>query len=157
MMKLMPWKRNDSRRADDSGMVPVSQMRWDWDRLFDRLLDDAWSQAARPVPDLLLDLSETDDEIRVRVEVPGIEPDDLDISLSGDVLTLAGEKVDEDDSRDGSLTYSERRIGSFYRALKLPCEVDPDHVLAQHRNGVVTITLQKAETVRPKRIRIKSA
>ena len=106
---------------------------------------------------MFLDVSETDDEVQVRAEVPGIEPKDLDISLAGDVLTLSGEKVDEHRSEKESRYYSERHFGSFRRAVKLPCLVDPDHVEAKHRNGVVTVTLRKAVAVRPKRIKVKSA
>jgi HSP20 family protein len=159
MTNLIPWRRGESQRTGNGmQMTPVSSMRTEWDRLFDRLLDDAWgpltSNASRG---LLLDVAETDEAIRVRAEVPGMGPDDLDVSLVGDVLTLSGQKVDEDESGEGTRYYSERQFGSYQRTVKLPCPVDPDRVTAEHKNGVVTITLQKAETVRPKRIAVKSA
>jgi HSP20 family protein len=106
---------------------------------------------------MLLDVSETDEEIMIRAEVPGIAPKDLDIRLAGDVLTLSGQKTDSSDSSAGRRYYSERQFGSYQRALELPCPVDPDQVRAEHENGVVTITLRKAENVRPKRIQVKSA
>lgn len=157
MTRLIPWRRNETQSTGNMQMAPVSQMRWDWDRLFDRFLDDAWgSPSMATAHDMLLDVSETDEQIRVRAEVPGINPDDLNISLMGNVLTLSGQKVDEEESEQAGRYYSERRFGSFERAVKLPCAVDPDRVDAAHRNGVVTITLQKSETVRPKRIKVKS-
>ena len=155
MNNLIPWRRAQIR--NDGEMQPVSQMRWDWDRLFDRLLDDAWVSSASTAHSLPLDISVSDDQIRVRAEVPGMNPNDLNISLAGDVLTLSGQKVDEDEATDGTRYYTERRFGSYERAVKLPCPVDPDQVSAEHKNGVVTITLQKSETVRPKRIKVKSA
>lgn len=158
MTSLIPWKRGGNRqRNGDLQVAPVSSMRMDWDRLFDRLLDDAWPPSVGASQGPLLDVSETDEQIRVRAEVPGMGPDDLNVSLAGDVLTLSGQKLDEDESQNGSCYYSERHFGSYQRAVKLPCPVDPDHVSAEHKHGVVTITLQKAETVRPKRIAVKSA
>lgn len=153
MISLIPWKRSELASNGHHVPAPISAMRHDWDRLFDRLLDDAWTGHGQGMP---LDVTETDEEIRVRAEVPGIGPDDLDVSLSGDVLTLTGEKRDGDPARDSKAAYSERQFGMFRRALRLSCPVDPDHVQAEHRNGVVTITLQKAEAVRPKRIRVKA-
>lgn len=149
MNSLTPWKRDGSRS--------VSRMRSDWDRLFDHVLDDVWGpggQAAeRSVP---LELTETTDEIRVRAEVPGVDPKDLDISVTGDVLTLSGEKREEHESQEGSSHYTERRYGSFRRTVQLGSPVDLDRVEARHEHGVVTITLQKAETVRPRRIEIQA-
>lgn len=159
MNNLIPWKRTENRQNGSTQMAPMPQMRWDWDRLFDRFWDDAWGMSSTGASNgMPLDIAEDDDQIRVRAEVPGVDPAHLDISLSGELLTLSGEKSDEDESLNGgSRRYSERHFGHFERAVKLPCAVDPDKVTAKHRNGVVTITLQKADAVRPKRIQIKSA
>jgi len=155
MNRLIPWKR--SEEPDGSVQVaPVSQMRLDWDRMFDRVLDDIWRPSSS-AHGMLLDLFETNEQIRLRAEVPGMNPDDIDISLSGDTLTLQGQKADEDESQDAGRYYSERHFGAYKRVVKLPCAVDPDRVVAEHRNGIVTITLQKADSVRPKRIKVKSA
>jgi HSP20 family protein len=155
---LIPWKRGESQnRNGNLQTAPVSSMRMDWDRLFDRILDDAWNPSTGSSQALLLDVAESDEQIRVRAEVPGMGPDDLNISLAGDVLTLSGQKSDQDESQDGTRFYSERHFGSFQRTIKLPCPVDPNQVAAEHKHGVVSITLQKSETVRPKRIAIKPA
>jgi HSP20 family protein len=153
MNSLSPWKRDGSRS--------VSRMRSDWDRLFDHVLDDVWSpggQAGQGGGDwgVPLELTETADEIRVRAEVPGVDPKDLDISVTGDVLTLSGEKREERESKEGSSHYTERRYGSFRRTVQLGSPVDLERVEARHEHGVVTITLQKAETVRPRRIEIQA-
>lgn len=154
MNTLIPWRRTQPR--NNSELQPVSQMRWDWDRLFDRFLDDRLVPSAHSATVWPLDVSESDEQIRVRVELPGINPEDIDISLAGDVLTLSGEKR-EGDAAEGSTLYTERHYGAFQRAVTLPCAVDPDKVSAEHKNGVVTITLQKAETVRAKRIKVSPA
>jgi len=155
MTNLIPWKRTEGQR--NGGLAPISQMRWGWERMFDQLLDDVWGPVVSATRGMPLDIAETDEHIRVRAEVPGISPDELNISLSGEVLTLTGQKLDEDESQESSRYHCERSFGSYQRMVKLPCAVDPDHVQAEHRNGVVTITLQKAAAVRPKRIKVKSA
>lgn len=159
MNTLIPWKRSAPRRGNGAMQTtPLSAMRWDWDNLFDRIVEDVWGSDARSMQGgIVLDLAETDEEIRIRAEVPGMRPEDLDISLTSDVLTLAGEKVDDDAPQEGSRHYSERLFGTYQRVVKLPCAVDADHVRAEHRNGVVTITLRKSEAVRPKRIEVKSS
>lgn len=156
MNSLIPWRRTENRTNPNGyAMAPVSHMRWDWDRLFDRLLDDAWTPSLRS-PGMPVDLAETDETIRIRAEVPGIDPSDLDVSLTGDLLTLSAEKTDETPAEATGHRYSERHFGSYQRTIKLPCPVDPDKVEAAHKNGVVTITLEKAETVRPRRIQVRS-
>lgn len=157
MSTLLPWKRPATQANGANQLPSLSRLRWDWDNLFDRFFQDAWSPVAETARSLPLDVTETDDEIRVRAEVPGIAPEELEIQLSGDVLTLSGTKVDEETTREEGRTYSERVFGSYHRALQLPCPVDPDKVQAKHKHGVVTITLQKAETVRPKRIQVKAS
>lgn len=155
-MNLIPWKRGELETNGPSRM-PVPQLRWDMDRMFDRFFDDFWSRGSNgEFSGVRLDVHETDEEILVRAEVPGIDPKDIDVQLTGDTLTLAGEKKDESESKSGSSRYSERRFGSFRRAIQLPCPVDPDRVEAEHRNGVVTITLRKNEAMRPKRIAVKT-
>jgi HSP20 family protein len=154
MNRLIPWKRSELPTNGARELAPVTALRHDWDRLFDRLLDDAWGGTGQAMP---LDVTETDEEIRVRAEVPGIAPEELEISLSGDVLTLCGEKHDDAPAREARQAWSERQFGTWRRALRLSCPVDADSVKAEHKNGVVTITLQKAEAVRPKRIRVKPA
>ena len=155
MNSLIPWKRNAIARSGSATQAPVSSMRLDWDRMFDRFLDDFWSQGPTAGHGVAIEVSETDDEVLVRAEVPGIAPKDLEISLSGDVLTLVGHKADGEEARNGARVYTERRYGEVRRAVQLPSAVDPERVEAEHQHGVVTVTLQKADAVRPKRIQIK--
>ena len=158
MLSLMPWKRNSPRAEEPR--FPLNDFRQDMYRLFDRFLGEFWedSEGFYGVADpVRMEVSETDDEIRVRAEVPGIDPKDLEIQLVGDVLVLSGEKKEPDGEQHGGRTYSERRYGSFRRTMRLTAPVNPEAVEAQHRNGVVTIVLTKSESARPKRIPITSA
>ena len=103
-----------------------------------------------------LEVAETEDEVVVRAEVPGVNPEDLDISIIGDVLTLSGEKRKEETQEDDATKYTERVFGSFRRDLRLSSAVELDQVAAEHKNGVVTIRLPKAAADKPRRIEVKS-
>lgn len=156
MTNLTPWRR----RQQGATIQPVTRLRSDWDRLFDHFLDDAWggtlgtNGAAHGVR---LDLTETEDEVLVKAEVPGIDPEDLEIRLHGDVLTVSGEKSEETERTEGSRHVSERVFGSFQRTLQLPVTVDPEKVKAESKNGVVTITLKKSEAAKSRRIDVQTS
>jgi HSP20 family protein len=156
MLSITPWRKNLSTAAE-TRMLPVSSFRRELDHIVDRFFEGAWGDTDGFSGDpLRLDVQETSDEIVVRAEVAGVDPKNLDIQLAGDTLVISGEKRDELDQENGTLTYSERRYGSFRRALRLAAPVEPEKVRAEHANGVVTITLTKAESVRPRRIQVKS-
>lgn len=143
MYSLTPWRRGVALRGPT-----------DTFRLFEQIFDGEVGRSTLSAP---IDVTESENEIRVRAEVPGIEPEKLDVQLTGDVLTIRGEKADASETEEGSRTWSERRYGSFARSVQLPCDVDGDSVRAEHKHGVVTITLRKAEALRPRRIEIQSS
>lgn len=157
MTNLTPWRRHV---MNPSSVRPVTRQRGDWDRLFVHFLDDAQSGplgtngAAHGVR---LDLTETEDEVLVKAEVPGIDPEDLEIRLHGDVLTVSGEKSEETEHTEGSRHVSERVFGSFQRTLQLPVAVDPEKVIAESKHGVVTITLKKSEAAKSRRIDVQTS
>lgn len=155
MLSLTPWKRHASP-AEGTWMLPLERlalepMRSEMSRLLNGFLEaPAYDDPIR------IDVRETADEVLVRAEVPGIDPKELDVQLVGDVLTLSGEKKDEREADESGLAYSERRYGSFRRALRLAIPVEADTVRAEHKHGVVTITLKKAESTRPRRIQVRA-
>jgi len=101
-----------------------------------------------------LDVREVDDAYLVEVSVPGIDPDDLDITLEQNVLTIKGE-VQEEDKQEGEVYHlRERRYGSFSRRVTLPDMVDSDNVEANYNKGILTLTLPKTEESKPRRIPI---
>jgi len=102
-----------------------------------------------------LDVSETKDNIVVKAEVPGMDGKDIDISLSGGVLTLKGEKKQEKEEKDENYYFAERSYGAFFRSVQLPHEVQTDKVQASYKNGVLTITLPKSEEAKAKEVKIK--
>jgi HSP20 family protein len=103
---------------------------------------------------LPLDVIETEDEFIVKASLPGIDPDELDISLTDNVLTIKGEiKVEE--AEDVRYHLRERRFGMFQRSISLPVPVNADKVEAVYEHGVLTLHIPKAEEVKPKHISIK--
>lgn len=104
------------------------------------------------------DVVETEDEIRVVAELPGMRADDIDLSLENNILTVSGEKVQE--NREGSekenYHLSERRWGRFSRAFVLPRDVESDGIRADFREGVLTITIPKSEKAKPRRIEVSA-
>jgi HSP20 family protein len=101
-----------------------------------------------------LDVYETDDALVVKAALPGVQPEQVDISVIGDVLTVKGETKSEDETKDGNYHRRELRYGSFARSIALPTRVDHDKAEAKFENGILTISLPKAEEVKPKSIKI---
>jgi len=102
-----------------------------------------------------LDVAETKNEIVVKAEVPGLEPKDIDISLSDGLLTIKGEKKQEREEKEENYHLVERSYGSFARSIRLPNEVQSDKINASYKNGVLKIVLPKSEEAKKKEIKIK--
>jgi HSP20 family protein len=105
---------------------------------------------------LALDMHETDTEVVVEATVPGVKPEEVDVQVTGSVLTIKGQRKEQEERRGASYICREQRFGSFCRSVSLPTEVDVDNAKAEFENGVLTLTLPKSETVKPKTIKITS-
>ena len=103
-----------------------------------------------------VDMYQTDDAVVVKSAIPGIKPEDIDISITGDTLTIKGETRAEEEVNEENYIRRERRYGSFCRSLALPLPVVTEKAEAEFENGVLTLTLPKAEEVKPKAIKIKA-
>ncbi len=104
---------------------------------------------------LAVDVVENKDDFIVKASVPGINPDDLDISYADDTLTIKGEIKSDNEVKENQYHLRERRYGSFTRSISLPTKIKGDAIEASYQNGVITLRLPKAEEVKPKRIAIK--
>jgi HSP20 family protein len=126
------------------------------DRLFERFFGELPTLAfPRAGWTPRLDVAETKDTVTVKAEVPGLEAKDLDISISGEVLTIKGEKRQEKEEKDEHRHLVERSYGAFARSVQLPAPVAGDKAKATFKNGILTITLQKTEESKRKSIPIK--
>lgn len=103
-----------------------------------------------------LNISEDANHLYVRAEIPGVKAADLDISVEGDTLTISGERATGPGDQKFSYHRREIECGRFSRAITLPTKVNPDQVAAGFVNGVLTITLPKAEAAKPRKIAIKT-
>jgi len=125
----------------------------------DRLFNDAFT---RPLDFGMswqmpaIDLYQTDDNVVVRATLPGTKAEDVQISVTGDMLTIKGELKEKEEVKEKAYHIREHRYGSFERTLNLPTDVVADKAKAEFEDGVLTVTLPKAEEVKPKTITVKA-
>ena len=101
-----------------------------------------------------LDVIRNGDDTVIRASMPGVKPEDIHVSIEDNVLTIRGQTAQEHQDDDGIFLMRERRSGSFHRALRLPESVDADKVLPHYQNGVLTITVPKAEAKKAKQLQV---
>ena len=158
-MNLIPW-RNKKQSNEPRELSPyVTGFRSEMDKLFERffgenlpLASEGWNAFSGFTP--TVDVSETEREILVRAEIPGVDPKDLDISLSGHILTLSGEKREEKEDKGRDFYHSERRFGSFRRSIELPETADLEEITAEHTAGVLKVHISKMAGSAPKKISV---
>jgi len=131
-------------------------MRNSMDRLFDRFYgaesDGGWSE---PNWSLALDVVEEPEEFVVKASLPGVKPEDVEVTFSENILTIKGEMQAEEDKEESRFRLRERRYGSFSRSLTLPRGIQGDAIEASYDAGVLTLRLPKREEVKPKRITVR--
>lgn len=103
-----------------------------------------------------LDMSETDGELQIKMDVPGIKPEEVDVEVSGNTIRVRGEHKEEKEEKGRTYHRVERRTGSFFRSIELPCDVKQDKVVADYKDGVLKITLPKSEVIKPHKVTVKS-
>ena len=156
--ETLPWNWGKKevpveREAPAAGLpaVPVAASVFD---LFDEFRSRPFAMPAFPaLPSFgfggdggflpALDAKESDDEIRITVELPGLNEKDVEVALKDEILTIRGEKQDEKKHEEGGAQWVERRFGSFQRAIPLPADVESDGVKAYFKAGVLTITVPR--------------
>ena len=145
-MDLIPWKPFGRE---------LGNLRNEMDNLFDRFFGE--SPLGRPADSWLprTDLSETKDAFVVTAELPGLEAKDVKVSMSGDLLTIEGEKKKEKEEKDQHFHYTERYQGSFRRSFQLSGAVKDEKVEASFKDGILKVILPKAEDTKKKEISIK--
>lgn len=139
----------------------LGTLRHEMDRLFDSFLGrspfadrDLFTNGGQWSP--ALDLVETDDEIVVKAELPGMDEKDVSVSISGNHLVIKGERKHEEETKDKQFHRIERSYGTFERMLSLPVSVDQQKVSAEYEKGVLEIHMPKKAEVKPKPIKVKA-
>lgn len=163
---LVPWRSKSETPATPGDLIdPFVALRREMDRMSDGFVNDFAGSSLRPFAGdwngltPALDVAETDKEMVVKAELPGLDEKDFEVTLSGDVLTIKGEKKAEHEEKYGDSYYMERRFGSFSRSLRLPFEAKDEAVEAMYEKGVLTVRIPKpAEVQRAvRRIQVKAA
>lgn len=161
---LIPWRDKSQDLANRDEMLdPFVSFRREVDRVFDDFFDGFGSRglsstgSRRFAP--TVDISETDKDIVISAEMPGLDEKDFEVSLSGDLLTIKGEKKAEREQKNGDAYYLERRFGSFSRSIRLPFEVKDDNVDARYDKGVLSLRVPKPAEVQKavRKIEVKKA
>ena len=134
---LRPWREAGDFWDDFFKDMPLSESRFEW------------------APSV--DVSESDGSVVVKAELPGMESKDLDVDLTGNVLTIKGEKKVEEEKEEERVYCRERFYGTFQRSFRLPAGVESDKVEANFKNGVLTVSVPKSEESKQRKIEIKSA
>jgi len=151
MAQVPATQRSQGARLAPRRENTPERMRRDFNSLFDRLWN-GWlvplDQDLEPVRLWDFDVTENDKEIVVRAEIPGFEPNELDVQVNNDVLTIRAEKEQRDDRRE--------EYRSFFRSVTLPSGIDAEHVQASYRNGVLELHIPRAEGAGPKRINVQA-
>jgi HSP20 family protein len=141
-------------------------IRWDPSRdmttmqdSMDKFFDDYFGRYSKNIEGygaIDVNMVQTDDNVIVKASVPGVKPEDIDISITGDTLTIRGETKEDEETKEGNYHIKEMRYGSFARSILLPNQVVVDKAIAEFKDGILKLTLPKAEEVKPKTIKIKA-
>jgi HSP20 family protein len=125
------------------------------DRFFNSFLTKADHAEVENIVSPSMEVEETDNHFNISFELPGVEKDDLKIEMKEDVLTVSGEKKSQNVVNEKNYHYSERSFGKFKRAIEINSSVVNDKINAEFKNGVLFISLPKAEEAKPKQIEVK--
>lgn len=128
----------------------------------DRLMEESFVRPSRLLGlwgeglTIPVDMYQTANEVVVKASLPGIKPDDVEITLSGETLTIKGETKAEEQTKSEDYICQERRYGSFSRTIELPSGLQTDKAEAAFEHGILTLTIPKAEEVKPKVVKVKT-
>lgn len=151
-MAIIPWRDTEST---------VGRLRTELDHLFDRMFHEPWGPILE-TPEMKgtwlppVDIAEGEKDVLVKAEVCGVDPKDLKITVSGNMLTIAGEKREAMEERKEHYCHTERRFGAFRRQIALPTEVDTENVLAECDNGLLTVRMKKVHAEAARQIQVKA-
>jgi HSP20 family protein len=149
--KLMQWEPR-------SDMVSTREAM---DRWFDRAFDgwffrhlSPWGLAGEELP--AMDMYETNGNLVVKTAMPGVKAEDIDISVSGDTLTIKAETKKDEEIKEEDYLWHERRVGTYQRSIELPSGLKTDDVEAEYADGILKLKFTKSEKIMPRRIEVKN-
>ena len=159
LQSIIPWKKEERSLAHGRGNGdPFAELQRRMNSVFEdffgRSSSDLWGDATKEfLP--RVDVSETGKEMRITAELPGLDEKDVEVTVTGDMLTIKGEKKVEKEEEDGDYYYSERRYGHFERTIALPQGIDTDNAEAKFKKGVLKVTIHKKPEAQSSRRKIE--
>lgn len=162
-MQLARWRNKRNEPAGREEAAPLARFRTEMDRVFDRMFHDPFGALAQwPRGDDLqflpqLDLTEDERHVTLRIELPGVKPEDVAVEASGRMLTVRGEKKHESHERSGGCVHRECSYGMFSRTIELPASVNADKLTAEFREGVLTVRAEKTADARTRKVKVRNA
>ena len=160
--------RDDTECGERRRETMVELVRWEpagitsLRQAMDGLFEDAFVRPSRAWAALrteepAIDMYQTDKDVVVKASLPGVKAEDIDIAVTGDVLSIKGESCEEREVTEDNYFRKEMRCGSFSRSLELPVPVEVEKAEAVFENGVLTLAMPKTEAVKPRQVKVKSA
>lgn len=156
MSRLLTREKANPRNWFDGG--PMVSLREEMDDLIENFFGDSGMSTSTGVVVPRLDVSETSDTVQIKTDLPGVKPEDVSIDIRENHMTISGQHTEEKETKsdkDRKYHRIERRQGRFSRSVWLPCAVEQDGVEAELKDGVLTVTLPKAEEARSRKICVK--
>jgi HSP20 family protein len=161
---LIPWRdKSQNLERQEDRFEPFVSFRREVDRMFDDFFNGSLARLPgfEPLHGIApsIDVEDKEKEVVITAELPGLDNKDFDVTLSGDVLTIRGEKKDEREEKNAGSQYFERRFGSFSRSIRLPFEAGEENVEANYDKGLLKIRVPKPKenATKTRRIEVKSA
>lgn len=160
LKSIIPWKKQEQAPINpESNGAPVDLFQKRMNDLFEDFFSgspDLWQDLRRSLYPVV-DVSETGKEIKITAELPGIDKNDLEVTISKDMVTIQGEKKEETTEEKGDLRHSECSYGYFHRSITLPPGVDPDKAQAKFKRNVLKISVPKTPEAQSRRRTIELA
>lgn len=164
--KLIPWRRHATVATPGHGEHPFLTLQRQMNRLFDESLGDVWGEGPGwpmggalmqrlPFESPRVDIAETDSAVLVTADLPGLDEQDVQVSLDENLLTIHGEKKAEREEQKKNYHLMERSYGAFQRAVPVPAGIDRKKIKASFKNGVLHITLPKLPETQARRTQVK--
>lgn len=153
MAMLSPQRPKSQSLSSD----PLAMLRKEVEDLFSNFWGSGGGVVKLESSTLAIDVIDNENSLVVKLDAPGMKPDDFHIEVRGNVLSITGERKEEKESKDKTYYKMERRYGSFARTVTLPCEVDDSEAAAEYKNGVLVLTLPKCDESKPMKIPVKGS
>lgn len=144
--RLSPW----------SGFGSLGRLRDEMEDMFGRFTSNGGDDWPSPMLAPPMDLSETDGGLQIRLDLPGVDPKKIDIQVSGNQLTISGERKEEQEEKGETFHRIERVCGCFSRSVRLPCAVEEGKIDANYQDGVLTVSVPKSQACKARRIEVKT-